>query len=157
MSFMTAIFRYFDRRTDRAHAAQLESFLGGLARMTDEEIAELVVFATHVRHGLEAAGTTVLDPFTLMVKKPGAETQLTALAINLQRQGNTTAYAATAVWVHSLRAANRQTLRPLVAQMWRELRRGFPLVAQARDSIRARVGTEVEISDATALPLGLAA
>ncbi|GLC97717.1 hypothetical protein Tamer19_71260 [Cupriavidus sp. TA19] len=35
----------------------------------------------------------VLDPFTLMIKKPGAETQLTALAINLQNQGNTTAYA----------------------------------------------------------------
>ncbi|MGX6570439.1 hypothetical protein [Cupriavidus necator] len=157
MGFMTAIFRYFDRRTDRAHAAQLDSFLSGLARMTDEEIAELVVFATHVRHGLEAAGTTVLDPFTLMVKKPSAETQLTALAIDLQKQGNTTAYAATAVWVHSLRAASRQTLRALVAQMWQELRRGFPHVAQARDSIRARVGTEVDISDATALPLGLTA
>lgn len=125
--------------------------------MTDEEIAELVVFATHVRHGLEAAGMMVLDLFTLMVKKPGAETQLTALAINLQKQGKTTAYAATAVWVHSLRAASRQALRAPVARIWQELRRGFPHIAQARERIHARVGTDVEISDATALPLGLAA
>lgn len=135
---------------------ELEAFLAGLRAMSDAEIAELVVFATHTRHGLEQAGHNILDPLTLNVTKPQVLPEMIKLIQQFKAKGNEAAAAAFMVWAHSLRAAFRAELLPLGREMWCQLARGFPGAPSARHAIRQRVGTEVDVSDATKIPAGFA-
>lgn len=135
---------------------ELETFLAGLRFMSDAEMAELIVFATHTRHGLERSGHNVLDPLTLNVTKPQVLPELIKLIQQFKAKGNEPAAAALMVWAHSLRAALRGELLPIGREMWRELARGFAGVANATQAVRQRVGTDVDVSDASKIPAGSA-
>jgi hypothetical protein len=135
---------------------ELEQFLAGLRSMTDAEMAELVVFATHTRHGLEQNGYRILDPLTLNATQPQVLPEAIKLIQQFKAKGNETAAAAMMVWAHSLRAALRGELLPLGREMWRELKRGFPGVANAKLAIQRRTGTDIDVSDATKTPAGFA-
>ena len=153
---MRWIFNFFDRRVAAQQRKELEGFLSALRSMTDAEMAELVAFATHVRHGFEKAGNNVLDPFTLWLKKPEALPEIIRLIQDFQSKNNQAAAAALMVWGHSIRAASRKELVPLGQQMWLQLSRGFSGVAAAKDELQKRVGVEIDVADATQIPLGLA-
>lgn len=154
---MRWLFNFFDRKVAVQQRKELDAFLSVLRSMTDAEMAELVVFATHVRHGFEQAGNNVLDPFTLWLKKPEALPEIIKLIQDFQSKNNQTAAAALMVWGHSIRAVSRSELLPLGQQMWLQLSRGFNGAAAARDELQKRVGVEIDVSDATQIPLGLTA
>ncbi len=143
-----------DAMETKRQRKELEQFLAGLRSMTDAEVAELVVLATHTRHGLEQNGHRVLDPLTLNATKPHVLPEAIKLIQQFKAKGNETAAAALMVWAHSLRAALRGELLPLGRDIWRELARGFPGVGDAKVAIQRRTGTDVDVSDATRIPAG---
>jgi hypothetical protein len=150
------IMKALDGMETKRQRKELETFLAGLRSMSDAEIAELIVFATHTRHGLEQSGHNVLDPLTLNITKPHALPELIKLIQQLKAKGNEAAAAALMVWAHSMRAALRGELLPLGREMWRELARGFVSLPTAKNAVRQRVGTDIDVSDADRIPAGFA-
>ncbi len=151
---MNPFFRWIDRRVLKRQVAELQSLLAVLASLTQEEIAELVVLATHVRHGMEQEGNDMLNPHSLMLHKPDIALRLVRLIEGYRRNGNQTAASAMMIWAHTMRAAIRGELLPLARQMWRELSRGFPHLQAARDRLALALNTDFDISDATQFPTG---
>ena len=154
---MRWLFNFFDRRVTAQNRNELEGFISMLSSMTDAEMAELVAFATHLRHGFEQAGNNVLDPFTLWIKKPQALPEIIRLIQDFQSKNNHAAAGALMVWGHSIRAVSQSGLLPLGQQMWLQLSRGFGGVAAAKDNLQKRSGLEINVSDATQIPLSLTA
>ena len=154
---MRWLFNFFDRRVTKQQRKELNQFLSVLHSMTDAEMAELVAMTAHVRHGFEQAGNNVLDPFTLWLKKPDVLLAIIKLVEDFQSKNNHAGAAAVMVWAHSIRAVSRSALLPLGQQMWQQLARGFDGVSEAKDEIKKRVGVEIDISDATKIPIGLIA
>ena len=151
---MNWLFRFFDRRTDKQYTAELQSMLAILAGMNKGELAELVVFATFVRKGMQEVGNDVMCPFKLLVSKPDMPDTLIRAVVQYKKAGNTVAASAFMVWAHTMRATIRPTLMPLARQMWRELSRGFDYVEDAAIDLGRRTGTTFDITGANTFPNG---
>lgn len=153
--FKNWLFKIADRIVTKRERKELEDFLSALKSMTNPELAELVVFATHARHGLEQRDNNVLDPLSLWLKKPGILTEMIRHIENFKSNKNHNAAASLMVWAHSIRAVSRGELLPLGQEMWQQMSRGFDDLAAAKESIHKRFGTNVDIADATKIPVGL--
>ena len=151
---MNWLFRFFDRRTDKQYKAELQSLIEILAEMNKQELAELVVFATFVRRGMQEAGNDVMCPVTLQLHKPETSHNLVRTVLQYKKAGNDIAASALMVWAHTMRATLRPTLMPLARQMWRELSRGFDYVEDAAIDLGRRTGTTFDITGANTFPNG---
>jgi len=154
---MRWMFNILDKRVAANDRKELVEFLELISSASNSEVAEIVVYATHIRHMLEESGNYVLDPFTLFLEKPAVLSMLIKAIQFYQSENNHNAAVSFMIWFHSIRAVSRNELRPLGQELWIQLSRGFPHITQARKEICQITGLQIDISDATKIPLGLTA
>ena len=139
--------------TDKS--SELSQFVQVLSTMSDEELAELVAYATHTRHLLERLGVNLLVPHDLYITHPEFLPGLIRRINAFQAQNNLTAAMAMMVWAHTVRATTPPDLKELGCAMWRELARGFPRVTLAAAAIAARTGTNLNVLGSSKVPFTL--
>jgi hypothetical protein len=128
----------------RSATQDLERFVASLRGMSDLELATLVVIATAVRMSLRMNGQAPDEAYGLTNFPPREQATVQLTVSTLVRKFQTTerpAYASGAmVWLHTLRAGSMPELSLLCRQMWGELSRGFPHVAEAIEDMVASTG-----------------
>ena len=146
--------KLIDRWATRRQVAEIQSMLAILAGLSKHELAELVIVANHARQSALAGGDMLHDPeFAVHVRKD-TPLRLVRMVIHMRASGDQVGASAFMVWAHTTRAALRPSLRSLAQQMWRELGRGFEVVAEVAPSLSARLGTDFDLTGATEYPKG---
>lgn len=146
------LFRAMDWWVTRQQRKQLESYLAGLRTMTEAEVAELLVIATHFRNEFLSSGTDLLRPAEVVLSQPAFTHELSSNATKAKSQGNIAAFAALALWVHTLRAAFRPALLPFGQMMWAELSRGMWCVAAVQGRLEAQAQTSFDTTGCDQIP-----
>lgn len=145
----------FDRWAMNTQRKELSAFVDNLRAMDSQELGALLAIATDARHSLEAKGHMILDPIVYFSMNPGFLMYLSHWIIQLQKEGKPMAAAALAIWLHTMRAGARLELRQLGRDMWRELTRGFPSVAESAADLESLLGRHFNTEDASVYPKGL--
>lgn len=154
--------RQFDVAGVRGSTQDLERFVASLRGMSDAGLARLVVTATAVRVWLRMKGRAPDEAYGLTNFPPkervGAQLAVSDLGRQFQISGREAYAAGALVWLHTLRASSMPELRTLARQMWGELSRGFPHVAEAIEGMVAAKGNTLPLEvahESNFIPRGL--
>lgn len=145
------IARFFYRRETNRQLKESLSFLDALKSLSGPEMGELLLLATHIRHGLEQSGCNVLTPLEVRLTQPHATSNMIKQVQMFKQARNDTAAAAMMVWALSTRATSCQELFGTGRDIWTELSRGKPYLQVAREKA-ALSGLHVDIKDADQTP-----
>ncbi len=136
--------------------AEIGQWLRMLEGMSSDEIASLVIIATHIRHGFEERyQTDLLDPTLAFAAKPNLAVELGRIVRDYQRMNRPSDAAGTMVWLFTVRCGTTLELRTLGRRIWNELRRGFPYVEEAEPVLSAIAGKSLTIDHYDSVPIGL--
>lgn len=148
--------RLFEKWAAKRQSKEISAFLDILATMHSDEIGLVVAAATDFRHRVfEQHGIDLRYPSTVLALSPWFTFELSSSAVRMQRDGRPQDAARLMVWVHTLRAMNRPSLREKGRILWQELSRGFPYVDQAADNYHLVTGEFLDTTDAEVIPDGL--
>jgi len=155
------MFGWLKRKLDGTR--ELERFVTSLRGMSASELGALVAIATVVRINMRNNGhlpDAALDVAGGLPpeKQFAAQWKMTTLVQEFQKMGQPSDAAGAMVWSHSMRAGATPELRLLGRQMWGELSRGFPHVAEAIEDIVTVTGNTLppEVAlEAEFIPPGL--
>ena len=139
------LMRGWAERRYRKEAMQLVSHLRTL---DNESVGLLLAISMHHRNAISGTGTDLHDLAGVAAAAPMYQHEL-AKAVNvLAREKRFQDSMGLQVWVHSLRAARDRNLHDVGRDIWRELARGLPHVAKARDMVRKETGFDLDVSNA---------
>lgn len=120
-----------------------------------EEVAKLVIVATHQRHTLmRAKGFDVGTPLKTISSNSNVITSLRKLVKSLQENNNPAAASGIMVWLHTLRCAIYPELHNEGEKMWKELKRGFIHVESIKKDVNKLVGQKLCIDEYNRIPVG---
>jgi hypothetical protein len=135
---------------------EIETWLQMLRAMNSDEIGMLMAGATHFRHILENTyHVNLLEPFEANSIDPELSSKLRKLIQEYQSNGDNTSAACVMVWLHSLRCSALLDVRPLGRELWQELRRGFPFVDDAANSMLRTTRQLLNTDGFDSIPVGL--
>jgi hypothetical protein len=128
------------------------TLLEHLRTLDNESVGLVLAIATHHRNALLQEGVDLRDLSTLAATSPMYQHEL-AKAVNvLTRNKRQHDSLGLQIWVHSLRCVADQALFALGNELWRELKRGQPHVAKARELVASETGFELDITMANEVP-----
>lgn len=122
---------------------ELKEYVSRLRSIDDLGIAMILASATNLRLKFQQTGDLPKVAFEMQDLNPNNlpesvnsriaifQVELSRMIARQQYQGNPEA-ACGLIWLHTLRTINYETLQPLGAEMWRELRRGFKYSEDSR-------------------------
>ncbi len=110
---------------------EARDYVEALAQMEDDELASLVVIATHTRHTLlKHNNWDLLYPKSVIEASPTAIFAISKLVKDFQNDKQFICASGAMVWVHTLRCVEEDALWYLGRAIWRHLSRGFPYVPE---------------------------
>lgn len=116
----------------------------------------LLAVATHIRHGLEERlGVDLLDPILTVNSSPDLIFELHRIVKHCQSANQQSDAAGVMVWLFRLPCGAAMELRQRGRNLWKELQRGYPHVAEAADSLRVLTGKTIRIKGFDRVPIGL--
>lgn len=153
---MLGLIRWFKDRSrywavDR-YRREAVSFLGHVRRLSDNDIGFVLAIAAHQRNKLKEEGTDLFSLAELAAARPMYHHDLAKAVGALSRAKRAHDALGMHVWVHSLRAAAMPELREIGLDLWRELRRGVPHLAEQRAYFKEQTGFELDITRGGEVP-----
>lgn len=114
---------------------EIKSFLSILVEIPGEDRGAIIVAATVMRLRLEEEGILPPNVFSESngptIEQANAAVELSKMAEQCQAINELQEAASIMVWVHSVRGMTMPKIRPLVREMWVELKKGFPYANEA--------------------------
>lgn len=115
---------------------EIKNFLGILSEIPEEDRGVIVVVATAMRLRLEEERILPPNVFFESINGPtieqlNAAIELSTWAEQSQALNAMQEAAGIMVWAHSVRGMTMPEIRPLVREMWVELKKGFPFANEA--------------------------
>lgn len=164
------MFGWLKKRIEDASTDSMKNdilrFNASLKGADAQEIATILVVANILRLNLTASGRippaaldfTIPRDDDLAMKCDMCPIALTGFIKEFQSMKQPTDALGVMVWLHSVRALNVPEIRIHGREMWSELSRGFPYVADTLESVRALSGKPLPMgieNEVTFLPRGL--
>ena len=133
---------------------EVDQFRTMLGNMSDEEIAYMLIWVTHIGHFLKSSGYDVDDPIRLNRQKPESVFELRDIGVSLHQRGDMDQAWAVGVWTNTLKAASMVDSRPLAKGIWDELQRGIPMVPDLLPEAESRSTQSLNIEGYRDRPKG---
>ena len=147
--------KFVDKMAD-IQVRELSDFNENLSRMNSDEIGMVVAQATHMRLNFqERMGVDLLEPSVAIMQDPSLPLALNKTIRGFQKDGNLTDAAAMMIWLHTLRSMGEFEVRPHGRELWRQLARGFPYVAESAISLERDFGVFINFEGYDEIPRGL--
>lgn len=134
----------------------IERFLKSLRGAGIEELATIVVTATHWRNVFAERGINLLDPMEAERKKPDLGLLINKLLREVQKE-KPAMVTGLMVWLHSVRAANIPEIRKQGRELWAELARAFDQAPEKVAILEPLAGMPLLAGGPAQIPLGLEA
>jgi hypothetical protein len=124
--------------------------------MNSDEIGMVVAQATHMRIDyLERLEVDLLEPSVAFEQDPYLLVTLSKTIGDFQKNGQMNDAAAMMIWLHTLRSMATFEVRPHGRELWRQLARGFPHVAENATFLRKDLGVWINYEGYDEIPRGL--
>lgn len=133
---------------------QMEAFVKGLRERNDMDMAYTLLLVTHVRHAVKAQGYDMLMTNMQYELNQQACAVLGQLINEYRAEQKAPLMYACMVWVYTMNAAVAMDMRSLGRQMWRELRRGEPLLKENMERAQKLIGREPDYAGHDQWPHG---
>ncbi|MDA0997142.1 MAG: hypothetical protein O2944_02920 [Proteobacteria bacterium] len=135
---------------------EAKAFQGHLARLSDNDVGFVLAIAAHQRNKLQDEGIDLGRIGALVEARPMYHHELAKAVNALGRAKRAHDAIGLQVWVHSLRTVADAELRDYGREIWKELRRGVPHLAEQRTYFRDLSGYDLDISGGGNVPAELA-
>ena len=137
----------------KRYRSEAAGMLAHLRDLNDHEMGLVLAIVAHHRNALIKDGVALRDLTALVRREPMYHRELTRAAGVLAKHKRAHDVLAINIWVHSLRGAlDKRGLGDDVALIWRELERGRPHIAKAREEVKQETGFELDVSGAGETP-----
>lgn len=130
----------------KAALNDIEKFILTLRAQSDEEIACTLQLATQVRLSMHRNGHISQDVFDMRTSSQehgDAQMMLNRMINTLQAKSDYELALGNMVWLHSIRSQYYPELRIKGQEMWRELKRGLPVIKPVIEELNRFNGTNI--------------
>lgn len=139
-------------RARKKYSKEAQQVVDHLRSLDNRSMGLVLAIAAHQRNALIKDGVDMRDLSKIIHGAPMYHLDL-AKAVNVlikkKRQHDALGMQ---VWMHSLRALLDQELYPYGVEIWKELERGQPHVARARNTVKDEIDFELDVTMAGETP-----
>lgn len=139
-------------RARKKYLKEMEQHLAHLRSLDNRSMGLVLAIAAHQRNALIRDGVDMRDLTKIARGAPMYHLDL-AKAVNVliknKRQHDALGLQ---IWMHSFRALLDEGLYPMGLEIWRELERGHPHIARARENVKDETDFELDVTLAGETP-----
>lgn len=139
-------------RARKKYTKEASQVLNHLKSLDNRSMGLVLAITAHQRNALMKDGVNMRDLSKIVHGAPMYHLDLSKAANVLIRKKRQHDALGIQIWMHSLRALLDQELYPMGVAIWKEMARGQPHVARARETVKEETDFELDISMAGEIP-----
>lgn len=139
-------------RARKKYSKEAQHVIKHLQSLDNRSMGLVLAITAHQRNALIKDGVDMRDLSKIIHGAPMYHLDLSKAANVLIRNKRQHDALGIQIWMHSLRALLDQELYPLGVAIWKELARGQPHVARARENVKKETDFELDVNMAGETP-----